>query len=299
MQATAVRPQVASISSLLEQVVDAGLMRPRRFSYSAQMAGSLAATAAGWAALVAVGDSWWCVAVAAGLGVAMTQVAFLGHDAGHGQILRSRRANRLVGLVAGDLLSGLSFGWWVPKHGAHHANPNTEGRDPDIGDGVIAFTAAQATERRGFSRWAARHQAATFFPLMLLEAVSLHLASVRWLVARPRRWATPLEAVLLLAHVAGYVALVAWVLSPARALAFVAVQQGAFGLYLGAAFAPNHTGMPLLDGSTALGVVERQVLTARDIRGGRLTTFLLGGLDLQIEHHLFPTMPRPNLREAR
>ncbi|HET9690707.1 MAG TPA: fatty acid desaturase, partial [Acidimicrobiales bacterium] len=92
---------------------------------------------------------------------------------------------------------------------------------------------------------------------------------------------------------------VAWVLSPARALAFVAVQQGAFGLYLGGAFAPNHTGMPLLDVSTPLGVVERQVLTARDIRGGRLTTFLLGGLDLQIEHHLFPTMPRPNLREAR
>jgi len=41
------------------------------------------------------------------------------------------------------------------------------------------------------------------------------------------------------------------------------------------------------------------VVTARNIRGGRLTTFMLGGLNYQIEHHLFPSMPRPNLRLAQ
>ena len=41
------------------------------------------------------------------------------------------------------------------------------------------------------------------------------------------------------------------------------------------------------------------MLTSRNLRGPLFTTFLFGGLDTQIEHHLFPTMPRANLRRAR
>jgi fatty acid desaturase len=89
------------------------------------------------------------------------------------------------------------------------------------------------------------------------------------------------------------------VLSPLKALAFIAVQQGVFSLYLGISFAPNHKGMPLIEPATAAGFARRQVITSRNIRGGRLTTFMLGGLNYQIEHHLFPSMPRPSLRRAQ
>jgi fatty acid desaturase len=87
------------------------------------------------------------------------------------------------------------------------------------------------------------------------------------------------------------------VLSPLKALAFVAVQQAVFSLYLGVSFAPNHKGMPVTDAAACFA--RRQVITARNISGGRLTTFLLGGLNYQIEHHLFESMPRPNLRRVQ
>jgi fatty acid desaturase len=45
--------------------------------------------------------------------------------------------------------------------------------------------------------------------------------------------------------------------------------------------------------------VRRQVLTSRNVRGSRLVDWLLGGLNYQIEHHLFPNMPRPNLRRSQ
>ena len=57
--------------------------------------------------------------------------------------------------------------------------------------------------------------------------------------------------------------------------------------------------MPVIESATAAGFARRQVVTARNISGGRLTTFMLGGLNYQIEHHLFPSMPRPNLRRVQ
>jgi hypothetical protein len=76
------------------------------------------------------------------------------------------------------------------------------------------------------------------------------------------------------------------------------VQQGLFGFYLGCSFAPNHKGMPILDAADRSDFLRRQVLTSRNVRGGWLTDFALGGLNYQIEHHLFPSMPRPNLRRS-
>jgi fatty acid desaturase len=89
------------------------------------------------------------------------------------------------------------------------------------------------------------------------------------------------------------------VLPPVKAVVFVVVQQGLFGLYLGCSFAPNHKGMPMLAADDQTDFLRRQVLTSRNVRGGLLTDFALGGLNYQIEHHLFPSMPRPNLRHSR
>ncbi|HYU84864.1 MAG TPA: acyl-CoA desaturase, partial [Kribbellaceae bacterium] len=162
----------------------------------------------------------------------------------------------------------------------------------------IAFTDTQARGRRGVGRLLARHQAQLFFPMLLLEAVSLHVASVRAL-RRPGYRHQVREVLLLAAHLIVYVTAVVLVLSPVRALVFVVVQQGLFGVYLGCAFAPNHKGMPALPADQARDPLLRQVLTSRNIRGGVATDLVLGGLNYQIEHHLFPSMPRPNLRRAQ
>jgi fatty acid desaturase len=283
---------------LAAQVRSAGLMNRRPLYYTLKVGLTAMALGIGWAALIIVGDSWTALAVAAFLAVMFTQVVFVGHDAGHQQIFISRQANRMVGLIAGNVLTGLSFGWWVPKHNAHHAHPNQVGRDPDIGAGAVAFTAEIARARQGLGRWLARRQDWLFFPLLLLEALALHRSSIQ-LLRQQRGRIAAIEAVLLVVHTAAYLTVVFWVLSPVRALTFVAVQQGLFGLYLGCTFAPNHKGMPIVEQDDPMSFVRRQVITARNITGARLTTFVFGGLNYQIEHHLFPAMPRPNLARAQ
>ena len=276
-----------------------GLLDRRPGYYRVKITLTIFAFFAAWALFVIVGNSWAALAVAPLVGMMFTQLGFLGHDAGHNQVFGTRRRNRLLGLIVGNALIGLSFGWWVPKHNAHHAHPNEIGRDPDIGEGSVPPPSDVPGEGPGpVTSWLARWQAPLFFPLMVLRSSGMHVLGIQRL-ARQRDRAAAVEASLLVLHVALYLTVVLWVLSPLKALAFVAVQQAVFSVYLGLSFAPNHKGMPVIESATTAGFARRQVVTARNISGGWLTTFMLGGLNYQIEHHLFPSMPRPNLRRVQ
>jgi len=300
VQTVAIDSASGDFRVLALQIRDAGLLDRRPGYYSMKIVLTIAAYAAGWAALVVVGNSWATLGVAAFLGVMFTQLGFVGHDAGHQQVVRSRQANWLLGLAVGNALIGLSFGWWVPKHNAHHAHPNQVDRDPDIGDGLMVFTSTDglAGEHSRLTRLLARWQAWLFFPLMLLRSAGLHVSGIQRLLRQRDRGAA-VEGLLLAGHGALYLTAVLWVLSPIKALAFIAVQQAVFSLYLGCSFAPNHKGMPIIEGDTEMSFARRQVITARNVAGGRFTDLMLGGLNYQIEHHLFPTMPRPNLARAQ
>jgi fatty acid desaturase len=286
--------------ALAVRIRDAGLLDRRTGYYSVKIVLTIAAFAAGWVAFLVVGNSWATLGAAAFLGVMFTQLGFVGHDAGHQQVFRSRRANGLLGLAVGNALIGLSFGWWVSKHNAHHAHPNQVGRDPDIGEGLVVFarTDELAGAHSGLIRLLERWQAWLFFPLMVLRSAGLHVSGIQRLL-RQRDRAAVVEGLLISVHAALYLTVVLWVLSPPRALAFVVVQQAVFSLYLGCSFAPNHKGMPIIEGDTEMSFARRQIITARNVAGGRFTNLMLGGLNYQIEHHLFPTMPRPNLARAQ
>ena len=285
---------------LTKEVRAAGLFDRRLGYYWAKIVLTVVAFAAGWAAFVVLGASWFTLFVAAFLGVMSTQLGFLGHDAGHGQVFKSRRANRLLGLVVGNALIGLSFGWWVPKHNAHHAHPNEVDRDPDLGLGPVARPrgADVPGENRGVGAWMEHRQAELFFPLMLLRSTGLYVTGAKDLIRR-RDGGAVAERILLALHVALYLAAIFWVLPLGEAVAFIAVHQAVFSIYLGCSFAPNHKGMPLVDEDSNLSFARRQVMTARNLSGGKCTGFVFGGLNYQIEHHLFPAMPRPNLSRAR
>jgi fatty acid desaturase len=291
-------------AALSRTVRSAGLLDRRPGAYAVQIAMTLLLYAATCAAIAIIGDSWYQLIAAVVLGIAFTQVAFLGHDGGHQQVFARRRANDLFGQVMGNLLVGLSYGWWVSKHNRHHASPNKEGHDPDIGDGVLAFTTGQAAARTGWlGRAITRRQAWLFFPLLTLEGLNLHIASVLSLLPGAQRSARGghrrTELLLLSSHLAFYAGALLLVMSPVRALVFAAINQGLFGLYMGCSFAPNHKGMPTIAADEHLDYLRRQVLTSRNVRGGILTDVLLGGLNYQIEHHLFPSMPRASLPRAQ
>ncbi|RJQ77735.1 acyl-CoA desaturase [Pseudonocardiaceae bacterium YIM PH 21723] len=286
--------EFAELSQIVKQ---AGLLR-RRYGYYAVRCGlTLGAFALVWVGFAFVGDSWWQLGVAVALALVSTHLAFTGHDAGHKQIFRGRAANDAVGLVHAGLV-GLSYGWWVGQHNRHHANPNHETDDPDLDISVLAFTVGQAHEKRGFLIWMAKYQAYLFFPLLLLEGISLRVSSFQS-VWRDQMRARRLEKVLMIVHVALYLTAVFLVLSPLTGLVFILVHNAVWGVYMGCSFAPNHKGMPTVTDGMQLDFLRKQVLTSRNIRGGFWVDFLLGGLNYQIEHHLFPNMPRPSLRAAQ
>lgn len=289
----------SDFTELARQVRSAGFMRRRYGYYWTRLIGVPVAFAAAIAGFILIGDTWWQMFSAVGFAVLFTQTAFLGHDAAHRQIFRSGRWNDWVSLIIGDLFIGMSYGWWQHKHTRHHANPNQIGRDPDIELPVVAFTPEQASKpRAAIPRWVIAHQGVFFFPLLLLEGLSLHASSVHRVFAREHLPRRPIEMAFLLTRIVGYLALVFLVLSPDKAAVFLAIQLGLFGVYMGMSFAPNHKGMPLVPAGLKLDFLRHQVLMSRNITGGRAIDTLMGGLNYQIEHHLFPSMPRPHLRLA-
>jgi fatty acid desaturase len=88
-------------------------------------------------------------------------------------------------------------------------------------------------------------------------------------------------------------------LNPWQAVVFMLIHQTLFGVFLGSAFAPNHKGMPILEKGSRIDFLRRQVLTSRNVYSGLVNDFWYGGLNYQVEHHLFPSMPRNNLKKAQ
>ncbi|MER5572262.1 acyl-CoA desaturase [Streptomyces massasporeus] len=288
----------SDFSELSRRITEAGLLRRRPLYYTVRFGLVALALAGCVGAFLALGDSWGQLFVAVALAVVFGQLGLAAHDLAHQQVFSRRRPSEAGGLLVADLLLGMSYGWWMNKHTRHHANPNHEGKDPDVSPDILVWSRRQARRARGLPGFVGKHQAALFFPLLTLEGLNLSFSSFRALkspsVKRPA-----LECTLLVAHFVVYFGGLFAVLSPAKALVFLAVHQGLFGIYLGSVFAPNHKGMPMIEEGTRLDFLRRQVLTSRNVRGGALVDAFMGGLNYQIEHHLFPSMPTPALARAQ
>lgn len=269
--------------------------QPRR--YLVHAAGQVTMLALLVAGLSLSRGSWWVLAWALPAAFLFGQTGFLAHDATHNQILRSSGRNYVLGLLLFNLCLGASRGWWADKHNTHHAQPNRLGTDPDIDGGVIAVSEEQMVGARGMARAIMRRQARVIAPLLSLGVLQSHVYSAGFLVHRRLRNAGA-EAGLFLAHYAAYLGGLVLLLGVGRGLLFALIHQLLLGVYLGGAFLPNHTGMTVLQPGEQMDFLNRQVLTSRNMRANRVTDLVLGALSCQIEHHLFPAMPRCRLREA-
>lgn len=287
-------------TDLAKTIRESGLLNRRYLYYWTRISAAIAAFVLIWLVVFTLGNSWFQLICAGLLGIVIAQFGFLGHDGAHRQIFISAAWNDWTSRLLSGIFAGLSYGWWKTKHNRHHAAPNQVGRDPDIESGVLAFTEEIANaRRRGPAGWAVKRQGWLFFPLLTLEGLNLHVASIRT-VLRPSTMAhRRVEALLVLARMAAYIIVLLLLLPLGKASAFFAIQMAIFGLALGASFAPNHKGMPIVPADMKVDFLSRQVLMSRNIRGGMLTDFAMGGLNYQIEHHLFPSMPRPNLSLAQ
>ena len=247
--------------------------------------------------LLVIDNLWLQLLNAAYLAFVFTQIGFLGHDFGHRQIFSDARKNTIGSLIF-TLFVGVSGELWVRTHNAHHANPNNIDLDPDIDTPVIAFTREEACRKQGIARFIVKYQAYLFFPITCLLAFSQHISGIQFLLQKQGKH-TAAEALCMAIHFVLYFGLLVYFLALWQAVLFVLIHQGLHGLYLASVFAPNHKGMPVLDKDSRLSFLRRQVLTARNVKAHPFTDFWYGGLNYQIEHHLFPKIPRNKLGEAQ
>lgn len=286
-------------SALLNTVRNMGLLR-RRVGFYWMVFGILVlATAGAVTGFILLGDSWYQLLIAGALGIILTQFAFLAHEASHRAVFESGKANDRAGRVLANLFVGISYSWWMTKHSRHHANPNVIGKDPDIEVDFIRFTEDDASKVNRAMALITRKQGYLFFPLLMLEGLNLHAHGFRTVFGRgkvDKRW---VEISMLTSRIILYVAAIFYFLPLGMAFAFIGVQLAVFGVYMGASFAPNHKGMPQLPHESKVDFLRRQVLTSRNVRGGTFMDTFMGGLNYQVEHHLFPNMARPNLRKAQ
>ena len=229
---------------------------------------------------------------------ACAQVAFLVHDIGHRQVFRTTRKTNFNGLVVGNLLLGESWSWWVDKHNRHHGHPNQLDTDPDIAIPLLAFTEEEARNRRRFQRFMVKYQAYFVLPLELLAWLTFLIFSIRFLLERKAKHPV-VEMLLMALHYVLYFGLLLSRLSIGQMILFFIIHRALLGLYLGSVAAPNHKGMLVVEKDSPIDFLRQQVLTSRNVKAHPLTDFWYGGLNYQIEHHLFPTMPRNRLKEAQ
>lgn len=281
-------------------VSDAGLIQRRTGHYlgiAIVLTILLAGTVTGF---ILLGDSWFQLLIAGALGLILTQFAFLAHEAAHRQIFASHKRNDQLGQFLANIIVGISYQWWMNKHNKHHATPNTIGKDPDIEWDTISFQPEDAKRQRGFLKWITERQGYLFFPLITLEGFNLHMQSIKYLFKANRVKHRKREITGIGLRIAIYLTLLFYFLPIGMAFAFLGVQLAVFGVYMGASFAPNHKGMPMVPENARIDFFSRQVLTGRNIMaksswGNRVLSHVYGGLNYQVEHHLFPSMPRANL----
>lgn len=231
-------------------------------------------------------------------GFMLAQHGMLGHDVAHRQVFRKGRPVAWTGWILGNLLMGLSYSWWTRKHNLHHAHPNHITDDPDASYPMLAMFPEQRAQRPRYVMPVIAIQAYLYPFLLMFLFINMRVASfgqifrqnvplrIPQLIGMALHWSL---FSLLLSQLGGW----------PEALMFLIVSQVVFSLYMGSVFAPNHKGMKMMAEDEELDFLRTQVLTARNIRGNWFVDYWYGGLNYQIEHHLFPTMPRNRLKDAK
>jgi acyl-lipid Delta6-acetylenase / acyl-lipid (9-3)-desaturase len=255
----------------------------------------------------ATGAVSWGAATSAAVVLALfwQQCGWLAHDFCHHQVSAARPLNNAAALALGNLAQGFSVAWWKGKHNQHHAAPNelagvgsTAALDPDIDTlPLLAWSPAvvEALPPGAPERALLRVQHFLFLPILLAARLAWAAQSVTTVLdlARRRAPGAALEVAGLAAHYALYLGAAFASLPPLSAAVWALGAQAACGLLLALVFVQSHNGMEVY--TTTHDFVTAQAVSTRDISPGPWADWFTGGLNYQIEHHLFPGLPRHNL----
>jgi len=275
-----------------------------------------------WAASELATSSYFAVNMVGALllGLFWQQCGWLAHDFLHHQVFKTRALGDLAGIVIGNVFQGFSVHWWKTKHNSHHAVPNLEASTPESADGdpdidtmpLLAWTLRMAENakdsafRRGMIQW----QAVYFFPILLFARMAW--AHQSWVFVfggygqhsvkgadadRERIHYPALEKLGLVLHYAGLFYILSH-MSLLTAIAYFLVAQTSCGLFLAIVFSLGHNGMAVYPANERPDFWKLQVTTTRNVTSTPFVDWFCGGLQYQVDHHLFPMIPRHNLKKV-
>lgn len=294
-------------TEIMHRVKEAGLLQKKPSFYVMRLIYISIISAALWVAtyFIAQTNNPWMFATAfivlALQGVMAAQYGFIAHETAHRQVFKDNHVNDNVGRILANGFAGLSYGFWMNKHNRHHNKPNQIGYDPDIDITVLSFTTDSLEKKKGLEKILSKNQGWLFPFLLFFTGFHLLIDSFVALGKKHKDGRLNhkvLEFSLMLVRQAAPIIVLFLLFPPIWAFALWLIMFMSFGFFMGAAFAPNHKGRPLVPEGAKVDFFRRQVLTSRNIKGSWLKDNLMGGLNYQIEHHLFPSMPRPNLKAA-
>ncbi len=310
---TAGEEYTADILKMRREMQAARLFESSKAYYLAKFLSTTAISIAAVALLLMGRDSTpvvICAAVA--LALFWQQCGWLAHDFLHHQVFKNRGWNNIAGLVVGNLYQGFSVNWWKNKHNHHHAVPNVteapSGGDPDIATMPILFWSEKLIEGEDldqFPKWMLRNQAVMYWPILCMARISWLIQSVQYQFAQrnPHVTSTTMyvaELFFIAVHHILYLILVAQIPSWSRAILFTAISESLGGLFIGVVFTVGHNAMEVFTEKElrATDFVRLQVRTTRDVDPHWFTDWFCGGLNYQVEHHIWPTVPRHHLPKA-
>lgn len=316
------------------QLIQMGMFESSKLYYLYKCSFNLAMLATAMAMVYYSENTLMHIGSALLLGLFWQQCGWLAHDFLHHQVFENRTYGDYAGLIIGNLWQGFSVQWWKNKHNGHHAVPNLHNSTADSQDGdpdidtmpVLAWSLKQAQSFRElnkgkdttFVKYAIKYQAFTYFPILLLARLSwlnesfktafrLGASTENARVEMERKGLSyPIaEKVLLILFHSWNLALSSgfgqW--SLAYSMFYYITATCSSGLFLALVFGLGHNGMATYDAETRPDFWKLQVTTTRNIIGGHgipqfFVDWLCGGLQYQVDHHLFPMMPRHNLAKC-
>ncbi|XP_063145270.1 acyl-CoA (8-3)-desaturase-like [Candoia aspera] len=226
--------------------------------------------------------------------IAQGQMSWLQHDLGHLSVFRTSKWNHVGHMFFMSLMKGLSVKWWNNLHFQHHAKPNCFRKDPDLNMHPLVFALGKklATEiglqKKKFMPY--NHQHKYFFIMAPLLLVPFFQLSVFYFTIRRREWvdlalitAYQIRNFLIYIPIMGFNYFMAyyWLARFLEASWFIWVSQ------------MNHIPMNI-DYDTNMDWVSAQLHATCNVDQSFFNDWFTGHLNFQIEHHLFPTMPRHN-----
>ncbi|KAJ3173517.1 hypothetical protein HDU88_002603 [Geranomyces variabilis] len=295
----------------LRTIIDkSGWYESSKLWYARTVAQTFALWGAGIYLLAYHGDSLFAV-LASGALIALfwQQCGWLSHDSCHNQIFTSRLYNDAFGYVVGNMAQGFSISWWKHKHCTHHSVPNVHSGDPDIDTLPFLAWSEHALEGfadlsdNGLAKFFVAYQPILYFPLLSVARLNWAISSLSWNAHDMRKHGkvfptrSAVELATLSVHWVWWIGAGIYFLKPAYAAIWFATSQMICGVLLAAVFSVNHNGMPVYSKAEAndINFYELAILTGRDVHTSTFNNWFTGGLNMQIEHHMFPNVPRHNL----